>query len=244
MTIELYTAATPNGWKVAIMLEELKAAGADLADLEVHPMNLSAGEQFSEAFTAINPNQKIPALVDRGQAIMESCAILQYLGERYPTELLPAGPKRWQVLPWLYWQAANLGPVFGNKLSYTRYLSDVPEVERAHPLERFGKEAARLVAVLDAQLAKHDYVSGDSYTVADIAIWPWVRAWKWAKVDITARANVVDWVHRVRARPAVELGIAYGVPDSEKDQFSADRKASYQRGGASIASNDRLKTDI
>ena len=140
MTIELYTAATPNGWKVAIMLEELKAAGADLADLQVHPVNLSAGEQFSEAFTAINPNQKIPALIDDGQAIMESCAILQYLGERYPTELLPVGPQRWQVLPWLYWQAANLGPVFGNKLSYTRYLSDVPEVERTHPLERLAKK--------------------------------------------------------------------------------------------------------
>lgn len=244
MSLELYTAATPNGWKVTIMVEELKEAGVQLGDLNVHLINLAGGEHFSDDFTAVNPNQKIPALLHDGRAIMESCAILQYLGEQFPTALLPDGEARWDVVPWLYWQAANLGPVFGNKLSYTRYLGDVSDLEKAHPLERFGKEAQRLLAVIDRQLEQRNFICGESFTVADIAIWPWVRAWKWAKIDITSRANVVAWVDRVRARPGVDRGIAYGVPETEKDQFSDERKASYQKNGASIAGNDRLKTDI
>ena len=244
MSLELYTAATPNGWKVTIMMEELREAGVHLGDVNVHLVDLAAGEQFSDGFTQVNPNQKIPALLHDGRAIMESCAILQYLAETFPTSLLPDGDRRWSVLPWLYWQAANLGPVFGNKLSYTRYMGDVSDLEKAHPLERFGKEAQRLLAVIDRALDGQDFVCGDTFSVADIAIWPWVRAWKWAKIDITSRANVVAWVDRVRARPGVDRGIAYGVPEAEKDQFSDERKARYQNSGASIAGNDRLKTDI
>jgi GST-like protein len=244
MTMKLWTAATPNGWKVAIMLEELVEAGVRLPEVEVRTVDLMAGEQFSEEFTAQNPNQKIPVLIDEGRPIMESCAILQYLAEHYPTDLLPEGEARWTVLQWLYWQAANVGPAFGNKLSYTRYMDDVGEAQKAHPLERFGKEARRLAAVLDKQLAGHDYVCGDTLTIADIAIYPWVRGWKWSKVDITDRPNVMAWVTRVRARPGVARGLAYGVPRDEIDQWSEARKAQYARGGASIAANDRLKSEI
>ena len=244
VSIELWTAATPNGWKVAIMVEELREAGVALPELEVRTIDLMAGEQFREEFSARNPNQKIPVLIDDGRSIMESCAILQYLAEKYPTGLLPDGAGRWEVLQWLYWQAANVGPVFGNKLSYTRYMDDVEEVRKSHPLERFGREARRLVAVLDKRLEGRDFVCGEALTIADIAIYPWVRGWKWSKVDITDRPNVMAWVKRVRARPGVERGLAYGVPKDEIDQWSEERKAAYARGGASIAGNRRLRSDV
>ncbi len=233
--MELWTAATPNGWKVSIMIEELKAAGVDLGDISVKTINLSKGEQFAAAFTGHNPNQKIPVLIDGNRSIMESCAILQYLGERFPTSLLPEDERRWDVLPWVYWQAANVGPAFGNKLSYTRYMDNVDAAAKAHPMERFGKEALRLVSVLDGQLQKHPWVAGGAFTIADIALYPWIRGWKWSKVNITEYPRVMDWVDRVRARPGVAKGIAYGVPKDEIDQWSAERKEQYRRGGSSIA---------
>ncbi len=243
MSLDVYTAATPNGWKVTVMIEELREAGVALPDVRTHAVSLG-GEQFSEAFMAINPNQKIPAIVHDGRAIIESCAILQYLGEMFPSSLLPAGEQRWDVLPWLYWQAANVGPVFGNKLSYTRYINDATDEQKAHPLERFGKEALRLVSVLDHQLGKHAFLAGDAFTVADIATWCWIRSYKWSKVDITTKPRVVDWVHRVRARPGVERGIAFGVPKDEIDKFSKERREQYQRNGGGIASNSALKADL
>lgn len=242
MAIDLYTAATPNGWKASIMIEELKEAGMSLPDVTVHSVNLREGEQFSDTFTAVNPNQKIPALVHDGRAIMESCAILQYLGEQFPTSLLPLGEGKWDVIPWLYWQAANLGPAFGNKLSYTRYMDDVDPIRKEHPLTRFNTEAQRLVSILEKRLTSRQFVCGDDFTVADIAIWPWVRGWKWSKVDITGSPAVMAWVDRVRARPGVERGISYGVPKDEIDQWSAERKAQYAKSGASIASNTPHKS--
>ena len=239
MSLDVYTGATPNGWKITVMIEELREAGVVLPEVRLHTVSLG-GEQFAPEFVAISPNQKIPAIVHDGRAMMESCAILQYLGETFPSPLYPAGEARWNVIQWLYWQAANIGPVFGNKLSYTRYIDDATPEQKAHPLERFGKEAQRLLTVLDSQLARHAYLCGDAFTVADIATWCWVRSWKWAKVDITGRPRVVEWVKRVRARPGVERGIAFGVPKAEIDQFSEERKAQYRRGGANIASNRAL----
>jgi GST-like protein len=238
MTMELWTTATPNGWKISIMIEELHEAGIELPGFSVRTINIMKGEQFTAEFTAANPNQKIPVLIDDGRPIMESGAILQYLGEKFPNAgLLPEGPARWDVLQWLYWQVANVGPVFGNKLSYTRYMPDVEDLKKSHPLERFGKEARRLSGVLDDQLEGRDYVCGE-FSIADIALYPWIRGWKWSKVDITDRPNVMAWVERVRARPGVGRGLAYGVPKEEVDQWSADTKARYARGGATMASND------
>ena len=139
---------------------------------------------------------------------------------------------------------ANIGPVFGNKLSYTRYLNDATDEQKAHPIERFMAEALRLVAVLDAQLAKHEYICGDEFTVADIATWCWVRSYMWAKVDITTKPRVVEWVHRVRARPGVERGISFGVPKDEIDKFSKERRKQYQQNGGGIASNSSLRSDL
>ena len=242
MTLDVYYSATPNGWKISIMVEELREAGADLPDVNLHLMSLMDGDQFTPEFTAINPNQKMPAIVHDSRAIFESCAILQYLGETFPTPLLPLDEQRWDVLPWLYWQAANLGPVFGNKVSYTRYI-DVPEAEKAHPMERFLKEGLRLVSVMDRQLQKRPFLCGDTFTIADIAAFPWVRAYKWAKIDITTRPRVADWLDRCRERPGVQRGVAWDVPDDETESFSAERRAQYRKSGSSIASNDRLRTD-
>jgi GST-like protein len=244
MAFELWTSPTPNGWKVTIMVEELREAGIPLEDLSMRTINLSKGEQFAEDFANANPNNKIPVLLDGDLRIPESCAILQYLAEKYPTPLLPLDQRRWDVIPWVYWQAANLGPNFGNKLSYTRYMQDVDPVMKEHPLERFGSEALRLVRVLDQKLGDKPFVCGDDMTIADIAMYPWIRGYKWSKVDITTKPRVVEWMHRVRARPGVERGLAYGVPKDEVDQWSSERKASYAQNGATIASNESIKNSI
>ena len=141
---------------------------------------------------------------------------------------------RWDILPWLYWQAANVGPVFGNKLSYTRYMDSVSDEAKAHPLERFGKEALRLVGVLEGQLNTHTWVAGNTFTGADIALYPWVRGWKWSKVDITKTPAVMEWITRVRQRPGVARGIAHGVPADEIDRWSPERKEQYRRNGSQI----------
>ena len=242
--MELWTAATPNGWKVNIMVEELIEAGIKMPEMKVRSIDLSKGEQFTNEFTAKNPNQKIPVLIDGERSVMESCAILQYLGEKYPSPLLPSDEARWDVIPWVYWQAANVGPNFGNKLSYTRYMDDVDPLKKEHPLERFNKEALRLMSVLANKLKKHEWVCGDNFTIADISIYPWVRGYKWSKIDITQYPEVPKWVERVRARPGVERGLSYGVPKDEIDKWSAERKAQYRKNGATIASNENLNTEI
>ena len=183
-------------------------------------------------------------LKDGDRSIIESCAILQYLAEKYPIDLLPLDDKKWDVLPWVYWQAAYVGPVFGNKLSYTRYMDDVEPVKKEHPLERFNSEALRLVSVFDKKLGDNPWLCGDTFTIADIACYPWIRGWKWSKVNITLKPRVVEWVDRVRARPGVERGISYGVPRDEIDQWSKDRKNSYASGGSTIAATKNIKSSI
>jgi GST-like protein len=217
------------------MIEELIEAGIDMSHVKVRHINLAKGEQFSKAFSARNPNQKIPVLIDNEISVMESCAILHYLGEKYPTELLPIGKPKWEVIPWVYWQAANVGPAFGNKLSYTRYMDAISPEQKAHPLERFGKEAIRLVTILNDQLKERPWLAGNTFTIADIALYPWLRAWKWSKVDITPYPLVMSWIENVRERPGVGRGLAYGAPEGEIDQWSEERKAKYRKNGSIIA---------
>ena len=148
------------------------------------------------------------------------------------------------MIQWVYWQAANVGPNFGNKLSYTRYMDDVPEAAKAHPKERFLKESLRLMGALERRLKGRSYVCGEELTIADIAIYPWVRGWKWSKVPIVDLPDVVTWVKRVRARPGVDRGLKVGIPADEVDQWSEERKRRTAQGGQSIASNERLRSTL
>lgn len=239
--MRLLTAPTPNGWKVSILIEELREQGHPLSNLVVEYVDIRKGEQFEPAFVRVNPNQKIPALEDDGFTLMESCAILQYLGEKFPSSLLPQEfEPRFEVLQWVYWQAANVGPVFGNKLSYTRYMDDIEPAAKAHPMERFAAEAQRLLGVLSRQLEGRDFLCGAEFSIADIALYPWVRGWKWSKIPIVGIPHIEDWVQRVRARPGVERGLAYGVPKEEIDQWSAARKAQVAAGGSTMAATFNL----
>lgn len=238
--LALWTAATPNGWKVSIMIEELREIGVALPSIEVITVDIMNGEQFSDAFTAVSANQKIPGLVHGDIRLMESCAILQYLGERFPSSLYPSGADRYDVLQWLTWQAAGLGPTFGNKLSYTRYMADVPDEQKVHPLTRFNVEAQRLLRVLDKQLEGKSFVCGEDFTIADIAIFPWIRGYKWSKIDITLHPNVLAWKERVHQRPGVKRGLAYGVRSGEEEQWSEETKRKYASGGSFMASNETV----
>ena len=240
--LALWTAPTPNGWKVSIMIEELRELGIALPSVEVITVDIMSGEQFSDVFSAVSANQKIPGLVHGDIRLMESCAILQYLGEEFPSSLYPSGADRYYVLQWLTWQAAGLGPSFGNKLSYTRYMADVPEEQKVHPLTRFNAESRRLLRVLDKQLEGKRFVCGEDFTIADIAIFPWIRGYKWSKIDITLHPNVLAWKERVRHRPGVKRGLAYGAKLGEEEQWSEETKRKYASGGSFMADNNTIGT--
>ena len=123
-------------------------------------------------------------------------------------------------------------------------MGEIPEEQKIHPLERFGTEALRLVSVLDQKLGNNPWVCGDDFTIADIAVYPWIRGWKWSKVNITTKPKIMEWVDRVRARPGVERGLGYGIPKAEIDQWSEDRKAKTASSGSKIASNDAIQDSI
>ncbi|NQZ96933.1 MAG: glutathione S-transferase N-terminal domain-containing protein [Myxococcales bacterium] len=221
--IELYTAATPNGWKITIMLEECGIP------YTVHAVDLARGEQREAWFLEISPNGRIPAIRDGDQSLFESGAILHYLAET-SGRFLPTEPqRRWEVLQWLHWQMGGVGPMVGQSISFNRYIEErVP-----YAIERYGRESRRLFEVLERRLEGREYVC-DEVSIADFALYPWVRAHKWARVSIDGLDNLSAWLKRMRSRPGVERGLAVGVPKDEIDQWSAERKASYRRGGASM----------
>lgn len=210
--LQLYSLATPNGQKVGIMLEELLAAGKD-AEYDAWLIRINEGDQFGSGFVSINPNSKIPALMDHSvsppRRVFESGSILVYLAEKFGA-FLPTDPaKRTETLNWLFWQmgaAPLLGGGFGHFFAYA------PE-KFEYPINRYTMEVKRQLDVLDRQLADHDYVAGDEYTIADMAIWPWYggivlgRAYDAAEfLDAQSYANVLRWAKQVDARPAVKRG--------------------------------------
>jgi GST-like protein len=200
--IDLYTWSTPNGRKVSIALEELGIP------YTVHPVDITRNAQFEPAFLAISPNNKIPAIHDRdtGQTLMESGAILLYLAEQY-RGLLPApGPARWRCMEWLMWQMGGFGPMLGQAHHFVHFNPDKSDYAR----ERYAAEAQRLYRVLDARLADNPYVAGETYSIADVAIWPWAARFGWQAVDLGAFPNVRRWYLELAARPAVRRG--YEVP--------------------------------
>ena len=198
--IELYTAPTPNGHKASIMLEEIGWP------YEVVPVNLMKGEQRDAAYVALNPNGRIPTIIDRDNddfVVFESGAILVYLAER-SGQLLPAEDKaRSKVLQWLMFQMGGLGPMMGQANVWFRYYEEpVPQAIR-----RYQGEVRRLFEVLDRRLAGREYLAGD-YSIADIAMWPWARTYKWSGVGIDGLDNLKLWIDKIRDRPAVRRGIA------------------------------------
>lgn len=206
--IDLHYWPTPNGWKISIMLEE---CGLPYRFL---PVNIGRGEQFSPDFLAISPNNRMPAIVDHEPtgggapvAVFESGAILMYLAEKTGQFLASDVRKRYQTLQWLMWQMGGLGPMAGQNGHFLLY---APE-KLPYAIERYGKEVDRLYGVLDAQLAGTGaYVSGSDYSIADMAIFPWVRTHKAQQVDLQKFPHVLRWYDALFERPAVKRGLALG----------------------------------
>ncbi|HTP36959.1 MAG TPA: glutathione S-transferase N-terminal domain-containing protein [Methyloceanibacter sp.] len=195
--IELYTWMTPNGQKVSIMLEEVGL------DYSVHPINIEKGAQFDVAFLNIAPNNKIPAIVDtdNGLHLMESGAILLYLAEKTGRLWPQDFPTKWRVVEWLMWQMGGAGPFLGQVHHFVRFNPG----KSTYAEERYAKEAKRLWGVLDRRLGEVEYVAGD-YSIADIAIWPWISRFAWQRIEFAEHPNVLRWYLAIAARPAVKRG--------------------------------------
>jgi GST-like protein len=199
--IQLYTWGTPNGKKVSIMLEEVELP------YEVHPVNLSQNDQMKPEYLAINPNNKIPAIVDTdgpgGQPfkLFESGAILMYLAEKRGKLCPQDMRKRYEVIQWLMFQMGGVGPMFGQANYFFRLQEKVP-----YAIERFRKEALRLYGVLDKELGRRPYLAGE-YSIADIATYPWVWRHEIHEVKLETFPNVKRWFDAIAARPAVKRGM-------------------------------------
>jgi GST-like protein len=211
--LQLYSLATPNGVKVTVMLEELLAAGVTGAEYDAWLIKIRDGDQFGSGFVEVNPNSKIPALMDYSVSpairVFESGNILLYLAEKFG-QLLPNEPaKRTECLSWLFWQmgsAPYLGGGFGHFYAYA-------PTKMAYPIDRFTMETKRQLDVLDRQLADHNYIAADEYSIADIAIWAWYgqlvlgRLYDAAEfLDVTSYTHVMRWAKAIDDRPAVKRG--------------------------------------
>ncbi|WP_018691468.1 glutathione-dependent disulfide-bond oxidoreductase [Algicola sagamiensis] len=211
--LQLYSLATPNGQKVTIMLEELLAAGVDAAEYDAYTIDIGEGDQFGSGFVEINPNSKIPALVDHGGDapihVFESGAILVYLAEKFGHFLPKDGAERTAVMNWLFWlqgSAPFLGGGFGHFYAYA------PE-KFEYPINRYAMEAKRQLDVLDKQLAKNKYIAGAQYSIADMATWPWYGNVVLGKVydaaeflDVASYTHVMRWAKEIEQREAVKRG--------------------------------------
>ncbi|SHF24895.1 glutathione S-transferase [Modicisalibacter ilicicola DSM 19980] len=220
--IDLYYWTTPNGHKISIFLEE---AGLDY---EIHPINIGKGEQFTREFLEIAPNNRIPAIVDRrpadgGQplALFESGAILEYLADKTGEFLPRAGRERYMALQWLYWQMGGLGPMAGQNHHFRNYAPEKID----YAIARYIKETSRLYGVLDKQLEEHDYVAGKEYSIADMAIYPWVKPYENQGQDIEEFPNVQRWMGNIARRSAVERAYARAEKINPKDGVEMDDEA-------------------
>lgn len=202
--IDLYTWTTPNGRKVSIALEEMGL------DYEAHAIDIGKDEQFAPDFLAISPNNKIPAIRERetGFHLMESGTILMWLAEK-TGRFMPEGD-RWEILEWLMWQMGGAGPMLGQAHHFLKYNRGKAEYAE----DRYRKEANRLYKVLDTRLEGRDFVAGD-YSIADMAIWPWISRFEWQTIDLNSYPNVREWYLRIADRPAVQRG--YAVPKYVND---------------------------
>ena len=224
--LQLYSLATPNGVKVTVMLEELLALGHGGAEYDAWLIRINDGDQFGSGFVGVNPNSKIPALVDRSGdtpvRVFESGAILQYLAEKFGAFLPADGAARAECLSWLFWQMGSapfLGGGFGHFYAYA-------PVKLAYPINRYAMEVKRQLDVLDRQLAEHPFLAGDDYTIADMATWPWYGALARGELYEAAEflgvheyRHVQRWAVEIAERPAVQRGRkvnrTWGEPSSQ-----------------------------
>ncbi|MBN9458157.1 MAG: glutathione-dependent disulfide-bond oxidoreductase [Bosea sp.] len=211
--LQLYSLGTPNGIKVTVMLEELLAAGHKGAEYDAWLIRISEGDQFGSGFVEVNPNSKIPALLDRSGPmpirIFESGAILVHLAEKFDAFLPQEQPARAETLSWLFWQMGSapfLGGGFGHFYAYA-------PTKLEYPINRYAMEVKRQLDVLDRRLADNEFIAGDVYTIADMAIWPWygglVMGWQYGAAEFLAvqdYKNVVRWAEQLFSRPAVKRG--------------------------------------
>ncbi|MEZ8056577.1 glutathione-dependent disulfide-bond oxidoreductase [Vibrio splendidus] len=210
---QLYSLGTPNGQKVTILLEELLAAGVKEAEYDAYLINIGEAEQFSSGFVGVNPNSKIPALVDKSGDedvnVFESASILMHLAEKFGHFLPKEGADRTQTLNWLFWaqgSAPFLGGGFGHFYAYA-------DEKQEYPINRFAMEAKRQLDVLDKQLANNTFVAGEELTIADIAIWPWYGNLVLGKIydaaeflQVESFTNVVRWAKQLEAREGFQRG--------------------------------------
>jgi len=216
--IELFTAATPNGWKVSVALEEMGLA------YTVRALSLGKLEQKEEWFLRINPNGRVPAIIDHDNgdfAVFESGAILIYLAEK-TGKLLPTEPKaRSRVIQWLMFQMGGVGPMMGQANVFFRY---APE-KIPYAIERYQREARRLFEVLERQLKETLYIAGSEYSIADIALWCWVAGYEWSGVSIDGLPGLKRWLDLVGARPAVQKGRAVPPPPTPEERAKSVESA-------------------
>jgi len=218
--IDLYTAATPNGYKISVTLEEMGL------EYRMHHVRLDQGDQKAPAYLAINPNGRIPTIVDRGNGdfpVFESGAIMIYLAEKTGM-LMPADDKgRSLVIQWLMFQMAGIGPMMGQANVFYRY---APE-KIPYAIERYQREVLRLLGILDKRLAANEYLAGD-YSIADIASWCWVRGYEWSGVSIDGLNNLRRWLDAIGVRPAVQRGVEVpprvDIRNRERETIEAARK--------------------
>ena len=197
--IDLYTFTTPNGRKASIALEELGL------DYTVHSIDITKDEQFCPEFVEINPNSKIPAIVDGDTdiTVFESGAILIYLAEKTGKLLATELKQRFQTIEWLMFQMGSVGPMFGQYNHFNKYATEkIP-----YAIARYRTETLRLYDVLNTQLSKSEYVSGDDYTIADIAIYPWIAAYQFMELSLEEHSQLQRWYETIQQRPAVDRGM-------------------------------------
>ena len=198
--IDLYTWHTPNGRKVSIMLEEIGIP------YNVFSINIAKDEQFQPHFLKISPNNRIPAIIDKDNndySLFESGAILMYLAEK-SGKLLNFSDKDeyYRTIEWLMWQMGGVGPMFGQVHHFVKYNKGKSEYSE----QRYSKEAKRLYGVMDKKLEQNQYIAGNSYSIADISIWPWAARFDWQEIDLNEFANVTRWYKEMANRPAVQKG--------------------------------------
>ena len=202
--IDLYTWSTPNGRKVSIMLEECNL------EYEVKPINITKDEQFDSKFLKISPNNKIPAILDHdnGITMMESGSILMYLSEKTGKFLPKNNEERWKRDEWLMFQMASVGPMLGQVHHFIKFNAG----KSLYAEERYLNEALRIYGVLENKLNQNEYIAGNDYGIADIAIWPWVSRFEWQKIDLKKFPKILEWYKKIALREAVIKG--YDVPSN------------------------------